>query len=135
RVSHPRAPRRGIGRSPVELVASPRALSALVRAPSPVGAAAARAPSVPLRPLGGDAVVILFVNPRATRPANRRFPLSVMAIGAALPEAVDWHIVDGNRPDVDVFAELTGRIEAAAGGPDPVQAVAFSVMPGPQLVS
>jgi hypothetical protein len=29
--------------------------------------------------------MILFVNPRATRPANRRFPLSLMAVGAALP--------------------------------------------------
>ena len=79
--------------------------------------------------------MILYVNPRATRPGNRRFPLSVMAIGAALPEEVDWSIIDGNRPDVDVFAELAGRVEAAAGGPDPVQAVAFTVMPGPQLVS
>ena len=29
--------------------------------------------------------MILLVNPRATRPGNRRFPLSVMAVGAALP--------------------------------------------------
>jgi hypothetical protein len=29
--------------------------------------------------------MILFVNPRPTRPKNRRFPLSFMAIGAALP--------------------------------------------------
>ena len=28
--------------------------------------------------------MILLVNPRATRPENRRFPLSVMAVGAAL---------------------------------------------------
>jgi hypothetical protein len=58
-----------------------------------------------------------------------------MAIGAALPEGVAWEIIDGNRPDVDVTAELAGRIEAAAGGGDPVQAVAFTVMPGPQLVN
>jgi len=32
--------------------------------------------------------MILFVNPRATRPKNRRFPLSLMAVGAALPEAI-----------------------------------------------
>ncbi|HKG91056.1 MAG TPA: radical SAM protein [Gemmatimonadaceae bacterium] len=79
--------------------------------------------------------MILFVNPRATRPKNRRFPLSVMAVGAALPDGVDWEIVDGNRPDVDVLAELSARIDARRGGPDPVRAVAFSVMPGPQLVS
>lgn len=79
--------------------------------------------------------MILLVNPRATRPANRRFPLSVMAIGAPLPDNIDWHIVDGNRPGVDVFAALAARIEARAGGPDPVRLVAFTVMPGPQLVS
>lgn len=79
--------------------------------------------------------MILFVNPRATRPKNRRFPLSLMALGAALPEGASWEVVDGNRPSVDPLAELSARIEAARGGPDPVRAVAFTVMPGPQLVS
>ena len=46
--------------------------------------------------------MIVFVNPRATRPKNRRFPLSIMAIGAALPAGVHWEIVDGNLPDADV---------------------------------
>ncbi|HSY81102.1 MAG TPA: radical SAM protein [Gemmatimonadaceae bacterium] len=73
--------------------------------------------------------MIVFVNPRATRPKNRRFPLSVMAVGAGLPEGVPWEIVDGNRPDVDVLAEITGWVERAS-----VKAVAFTVMPGPQLV-
>ncbi|HET6765339.1 MAG TPA: cobalamin-dependent protein, partial [Longimicrobiaceae bacterium] len=79
--------------------------------------------------------MILFVNPRATRPKNRRFPVSLMAIGAALPPEVDWEIVDGNLPDADPLAELTRHVEAGRGGPDPVQVVAFTVMPGPQLVS
>ncbi len=79
--------------------------------------------------------MILFVNPRATRPKNRRFPLSVMAIGAALPEGTTWEIVDGNLPDIDVIAELTSRIDARRGTNDPVRLVAFTVMPGPQLVS
>ena len=79
--------------------------------------------------------MILFVNPRATRPPNRRFPLSLMAVASALPPEVGWEILDGNRPDVDLFSALVSRIEAGAGGPDPVQAVAFTVMPGPQLVS
>jgi anaerobic magnesium-protoporphyrin IX monomethyl ester cyclase len=79
--------------------------------------------------------VILFVNPRATRPSNRRFPLSIMSIGAALPADVSWEIIDGNRPGVDPAAEVTGRIEVARGGPDPVRVVAMTVMPGPQLVS
>ena len=48
--------------------------------------------------------MILLVNPRATRPANRRFPLSVMAIGAALPATENWEIVDGNLPDTGVLS-------------------------------
>jgi hypothetical protein len=76
--------------------------------------------------------MILFVNPRSTRPKNRRFPLSVMAVGAALPEGTSWEIVDGNRPGTDVLAEIASRMESAT---DPVRAVAFTVMPGPQLVS
>jgi radical SAM family protein/B12 binding protein len=79
--------------------------------------------------------MILFVNPRATRPGNRRFPLSVMAVGAALPDGTSWEIVDGNLPGIDVLGELAARIERQRGGPDPVRAVAFTVMPGPQLVS
>ncbi len=42
--------------------------------------------------------MILFVNPRATRPKNRRFPLSLMAVGAALPAHIGWEIVDGIFP-------------------------------------
>ena len=79
--------------------------------------------------------MILFVNPRATRPKNRRFPLSVMAIGAALPAGQRWDIIDGNLPDADPLAELIERIEDARGTSDPVDVVAFTVMPGPQLVS
>ena len=79
--------------------------------------------------------MILFVNPRATRPKNRRFPLSIMAIGAALPDDVSWEIVDGNLPGADALAELSAHIDAAARRGDPVRAVAISVMPGPQLVS
>ena len=77
--------------------------------------------------------MILLVNPRATRPKNRRFPLSVMAIGAALPEGTTWEIIDGNRPSVNPLAELNARIAAQAGTSDPVTAVAMTVMPGPQL--
>jgi radical SAM superfamily enzyme YgiQ (UPF0313 family) len=79
--------------------------------------------------------MILFVNPRATRPKNRRFPLSIMAIGAALPEGQRWAIVDGNLPNADPLAELVERVERARGTSDPVDVVAFTVMPGPQLVS
>ena len=79
--------------------------------------------------------MILLVNPRATRPSNRRFPLSVMAIGAALPPEITWEIVDGNLPDLDVSEAIAAHVEARAGTADPVQAVAMTVMPGPQLVS
>jgi anaerobic magnesium-protoporphyrin IX monomethyl ester cyclase len=79
--------------------------------------------------------MILFVNPRATRPKNRRFPLSLMAVGAALPAGVEWDLVDGNRPDIDALEELLRRIDAQQKTTDPVSAVAFTVMPGPQLVS
>jgi anaerobic magnesium-protoporphyrin IX monomethyl ester cyclase len=79
--------------------------------------------------------MIIFVNPRATRPKNRRFPLSIMAIGAALPAEVNWTIVDGNRPDIDPFAVICEEVDARVGTSDPVQLVAFTVMPGPQLVN
>jgi anaerobic magnesium-protoporphyrin IX monomethyl ester cyclase len=79
--------------------------------------------------------MIVFVNPRATRPRNRRFPLSLMAVGAALPAGTEWEIVDGNLPGADVLAEVSAHVDARAGGPSPVQVVAFTVMPGPQLVS
>ncbi|MFL5541969.1 MAG: B12-binding domain-containing radical SAM protein, partial [Longimicrobiaceae bacterium] len=79
--------------------------------------------------------MIVFVNPRATRPRNRRFPLSLMAVGAALPEGTEWEIVDGNRPGIDPLAEIVQRVEARRGTVDPVRAVAFTVMPGPQLAS
>lgn len=79
--------------------------------------------------------MIILVNPRATRPKNRRFPLSVMAIGAALPPDVPWEIVDGNLPGADVLAEVSALVEAAAARGEPVRAVGLSVMPGPQLVS
>src|SRR6266567_4975919 len=58
-----------------------------------------------------------------------------MAIGAALPEGTSWEIVDGNRPGVDPYREIAARIERAAGGRDPVRAVAMTIMPGPQLVN
>ena len=79
--------------------------------------------------------MIVLVNPRATRPKNRRFPLSVMAIGAALPDGVSWEIVDGNRPGADALAETVAHVERRRGSADPVRVVAFTVMPGPQLVS
>jgi len=79
--------------------------------------------------------MIVLVNPRATRPSNRRFPLSVMALGAALPPGTSWVIVDGNRPHIDPLDDIDALIRARAGSTDPVRAVAMTVMPGPQLAS
>ena len=79
--------------------------------------------------------MILLVNPRATRPGNRRFPLSLMAVGAALPAHRSWEIVDGNLPDIDILGVITAWVDRQARGTDPVQAIALTVMPGPQLVS
>ena len=78
--------------------------------------------------------MILFVNPRATRPSNRRFPLSLMAVGAALPSGTEWEIVDGNLPTPDPLDAIVQHVESRRDG-DAVQAVAFTVMPGPQLVN
>lgn len=79
--------------------------------------------------------MILFVNPRATSPKNRRFPLSVMAVGAALPSSIRWEIVDGNLPGLDVLAEIRRQVARSKATSDPVTMVAVTVMPGPQLVS
>jgi len=78
--------------------------------------------------------MIILVNPRATRPGNRRFPLSVMAIGAALPDGESWEIVDGNLPGLNVAGRVSD-IVARCGASDRVRAIAFTVMPGPQLAS
>ena len=75
--------------------------------------------------------MILLVNPRATRAKNRRFPLSVMAVGAALPEGAAWEILDENLPHLDVLAEIGRHVR----GSEPVRLIALTVMPGPQLVS
>ncbi len=79
--------------------------------------------------------MILLLNPRATKPKNRRFPLSVMALGAALPEGTGWKILDGNLPDADLPSAATEEIVRREGSADPVACVAMTVMPGPQLVS
>ena len=79
--------------------------------------------------------MILLVNPRATRPGNRRFPLSVMAVGAGLPADRSWEVIDGNLPGMDVLATVGAFVERQARTSDPVQAVGMTVMPGPQLVN
>jgi anaerobic magnesium-protoporphyrin IX monomethyl ester cyclase len=79
--------------------------------------------------------MIVLVNPRATRPVNRRFPVSVMAVGAALPEGTSWEIVDENLPGLDAPARVAELVAAGDAAGDPVALIALTVMPGPQLAS
>jgi hypothetical protein len=68
--------------------------------------------------------MIILLHPRSTRPKNRRFPLSVLALGAILEGKEDYQIVDGNidpRP-MDTIEQIAGQT-AKCG---------LSVMPGPQ---
>ena len=40
--------------------------------------------------------MIILLHPRSTRPKNRRFPLSVLALAAVLEGREEYEIVDGN---------------------------------------
>ncbi len=73
-------------------------------------------------------MIILF-NPRATKPRNRRFPLSILALGAVLEGREEYAIVDGNvDPDpTRTICELIART--------PVEMLGVTVMPGPQMVA
>ena len=73
-------------------------------------------------------MIILF-NPKATRPKNRRFPLSVLALGAMMEGREDYVIVDGNV-EPDPAATILSLIKQA-----PVELLAVTVMPGPQMVA
>src|SRR3974390_952494 len=72
--------------------------------------------------------MILFYNPKATRPRNRRFPLSILAIAAVIEGKEEYAIVDGNllpHPTETLIALIKER---------PVELLAVTVMPGPQTV-
>ncbi len=73
--------------------------------------------------------MILLFHPRSTRPKNRRFPLSVLSLAAVLDGKVEYEIVDGNLdPDPLGMLDTLARER-------PVEALAVSVMPGPQMVA
>ncbi len=55
--------------------------------------------------------MILLYHPKATRPRNRRFPLSILALAAILEGREDYAIVDGNVED-----DGTGGAAGAATG-------------------
>src|SRR5579863_6852556 len=72
--------------------------------------------------------MILFYNPKATKPRNRRFPLSILAIAAVVEGKEDYAIVDGNL-DPHPTESLVAIIKE-----QPVELLAVTVMPGPQTV-
>jgi len=72
--------------------------------------------------------MIVLYNPKATRPKNRRFPLSVLAMAAMIEGRESYTIVDGNldpRPTDTIAAIMRTQ---------PVDLLAVTVMPGPQTV-
>jgi radical SAM superfamily enzyme YgiQ (UPF0313 family) len=71
--------------------------------------------------------MILLVNPRASS-WRYRIPLSVLAIGAALEGRYAYQIIDGNV-DRKIFETIPRLILEKS-----IKYVAFTVMPGPQLL-
>jgi anaerobic magnesium-protoporphyrin IX monomethyl ester cyclase len=72
--------------------------------------------------------MILFYNPKATKPRNTRFPLSILAIAATIDGREEYSIVDGNL-DPNPTETLVGLIQQNS-----VELIAVTVMPGPQTV-
>jgi anaerobic magnesium-protoporphyrin IX monomethyl ester cyclase len=71
-------------------------------------------------------IMIVLFHPRSTRPKNRRLPLSVLHLAAVLEGREQYEIVDGNA-DPDPWNTINGL--------GPIELLAVSVMPGPQLKS
>jgi tRNA A37 methylthiotransferase MiaB len=72
--------------------------------------------------------MIVLLHPRSTRPKNRRFPLSVLALGAVLEGKEAYEIVDGN-----IDPRPLETIDSIARE-HPLEMLGVSVMPGPQMV-
>src|SRR5580692_6103277 len=73
-------------------------------------------------------MIILF-NPKATKPKNRRFPLSALALAAMIKGREEYTIVDGNV-DPDPTGTILSLVERNS-----VELLAVTVMPGPQMVA
>jgi radical SAM superfamily enzyme YgiQ (UPF0313 family) len=73
--------------------------------------------------------VIVLLNPRATKPKNRRFPLSILSIAAMLEGTERYTILDGNLESLS-----DGATWCAPGGEKP-ELLAVTVMPGPQMAA
>ena len=72
--------------------------------------------------------MIVLYNPKATRPRNRRFPLSILAIAAVLEGREEYAIVDGNLDPNPTESLLALRRQHS------VELLGVTVMPGPQTV-
>jgi anaerobic magnesium-protoporphyrin IX monomethyl ester cyclase len=72
--------------------------------------------------------MIVLYNPKATKPRNRRFPLSILAIAAPLEGREEFAIVDGNL-DPHPTESIAALMRKHA-----VELLAVTVMPGPQTV-
>jgi anaerobic magnesium-protoporphyrin IX monomethyl ester cyclase len=68
---------------------------------------------------------IVFYNPQSNSSGKRILPMSLLALGAVLPD-FEWSIVDGNAVE-DPVAAIRERVHAGAN------VLAVTVMPGPQL--
>lgn len=73
-------------------------------------------------------MIILF-HPRATKPRNRRLPLAVLALAAALEGKEEYEIVDGNLED-NATQQILELIDQHK-----VELLGVSAMPGPQMVA
>ena len=73
--------------------------------------------------------MIILLNPRVTRPKNRRFPLSVLSLAAVLEGREEYEIVDGNA-DPEPWAAIERIMERT-----PADVLGVTVMPGPQMVA
>src|SRR5437867_9879960 len=70
--------------------------------------------------------MMILYSPRATKPRNRRFPLSILALAAVLEGREDYSIVDGNlvgNPTETLLALMREKSD---------ELLAVTVMPGPQ---
>lgn len=73
--------------------------------------------------------MIILYHPKSTKPRSRRFPLSVLSLAAVLEGRDEYVIVDGNVDPRPLETILTLLCE------QPVELLAVSVMPGPQMVA
>src|SRR5215470_15111990 len=73
--------------------------------------------------------MIVLLNPRSTKPRNRRLPLSVLALGAVLEGRAEYEIVDGNLDDNPTSTVLRLLQERE------VEMLGVTVMPGPQMAA